>query len=122
MFWNYLKEMRQRQKDRPKDLPDPVGRFMVVNLGKNPDWVWRLKSVRRPRPADGINKEPYDVRVFDEGEAAARKVSIKNYLSLDDHPELILFEGWYDKKNFKVELADKKITPVKVVEKDAKVA
>ena len=125
MFWKFWEKKEAPGEPKPvklpgpKNMPDPVGRFMVVNLGKNPDWVWRLKSVRRPRPADEMNKEPYDVRVFDESEAAAKKVRVKNYLSLDEHPELILFEGWYDKKNFKVDLVEKKSTPGKAAEKVA---
>ncbi|MFH1169496.1 MAG: hypothetical protein V1691_02255, partial [Chloroflexota bacterium] len=34
----------------PKEIPEMVGRYVVVNLKKEPDWVWSLRSVQRPRP------------------------------------------------------------------------
>jgi hypothetical protein len=89
----------------PKDIPEPVGRNLVVKLGKDPDWVWSLKGVVRRRPE---GKHAYDVRVFDMNNAAAKKVRIKNYTSLDGHPELILFEGWFDKKTMQVEIKEAK--------------
>jgi len=88
-----LSEAKEEKLSKPKDIPEPVGRYLVVYLGKNPDWVWELKSVVR-RQAE---KQRYDVRVFDE--IQARGVSVRDYTTLDEHPELILFEGWYDKKS-----------------------
>jgi len=90
-----LSEVREEKLSKPKDIPEPVGRYLVVDLGKNPDWVWKLKSVVRRQ----TEKHRYDVRVFDEFQARAKKVSVRDYTTLDDHPELILFEGWYDKKS-----------------------
>jgi hypothetical protein len=90
-----LSEAKEEKLSKPKDIPEPVGRYLVVDLGKNPDWVWKLKSVVR-RQAE---KHRYDIRVFDEIQAKARGVSMRDYTTLDEHPELILFEGWYDKKS-----------------------
>jgi len=86
-----------------------VGRHLVVQLGKNPDWVWNLKGVVRPRQE---GKDSYDVRVFDEGKAAQKNVIIKDYMSLDEHPELILYQGWFDKKSMQVQIEEKKIPPM----------
>jgi len=94
---------------RPKDIPEPVGRYLVVNLGKNPDWVWHLKGVVRPRQE---GKDSYDVRVFEEGKAAQMNVNVRDYTSLDEHPELILYEGRFDKRSMQVQIEDKKIPPV----------
>lgn len=88
----------------PKAMPDPVGRYLVVHLKKDPDWVWKLECVVRPR-AEGKNVN--DIRVFDANQVYAKNVHVKNYLSLDGHPDLILYEGWYDKKTMKVEIAPK---------------
>jgi hypothetical protein len=39
-------------------------------------------------------------------------VTVKDYTSLDGHPELILYEGWFDKKSMKVQIEEKKIPPL----------
>jgi hypothetical protein len=111
-FWEGKTETGEQRPEshklpKPKDIPEPVGRYLVVELGKNPDWVWNLKAVVRPRP-DG--KDRYDVRVFNLSTAAQAKVTVKDYTSLDGHPEAVLYEGWYDKKSFKVEIHE--ISPV----------
>jgi hypothetical protein len=104
MAWNFwkkrpetveLSKVKEEKLSRPKDIPESVGRFLVVDLGKNPDWVWQLKSVVR-RQAE---KHRYDVRVFDEIQTRTKGVSVRDYTTFDEHPELILFEGWYDKKS-----------------------
>ena len=88
----------------PKRIPEPVGRYLVVKLGKDPDWVWHLESVARQRPE---GKHAFDIRVFDSSLAESKNVVVKNFNSLDAHPELILFEGWYDKKSMQAQIAAK---------------
>ena len=107
-FWEGKTETGQSRPEMPKlpgpkDIPESVGRYLVVELKKNPDWVWNLKAAIRPR-TDG--KERYDVRVFDR--AAQAKVTIKDYTSLDEHPEVILYEGWFNKKSMDVHIEEKK--------------
>lgn len=113
MFWNFWKKksvkgVPQKAKveklTRPQNLPQAVGRDIIVELGKDPDWVWHLKSVVRPSHEE-INR--YDVRVFDETQASARGVRVENYNSLNEHPELILFEGWYDRKSWRAHIEEK---------------
>ena len=89
----------------PKELPLPVGRYIIVDLKQEPDWVWGLRSVIRPRLE---RKNRFDVRVFDMIEAARKKVTINDYTSLDEHPELVLFEGWFDKDYMSAEIKDKR--------------
>jgi hypothetical protein len=48
------------------------------------------------RPRVGINNI-CDVRVFDELLTTVNKVHVKNFNSLDDYPDMILFEGWLNK-------------------------
>jgi hypothetical protein len=69
---------------------------MVVKKGENPDWVWSLKSVERPMEG---KEHCFDVRVFDPNATAKKGLSVRDYTSLDQAPELILYEGWYDKKS-----------------------
>jgi hypothetical protein len=114
-FWKKETEKGESSKakgqklPKPKDIPEAVGRYLVVELGQNPDWVWLLKSVIRPRQEE---KNLYDVRVFDEGKAAQKSVTVKDYMSLDEHPELILYEGWFDKKSMDVHIEEKKTATI----------
>jgi len=111
MFWKKKPATGEPSKPKveklpgPKNLPQAVGSHLVVALKQNPDWVWRLKSVVRPR-SDG--KDRFDFRVFDEAQVAGKKVIVRNYTSLDEHPDLILYQGWFDKKSMKVQIEEKK--------------
>ena len=108
MFWGFWKKgpvpakpLNAQRLRKPQVLPQAVGRELIVQLGKNPDWVWTLKSVVHKSPR---GKRRYDVRVFDQAQAMAMGISVVDYTSLDDHPELILFEGWYDRKSWKARI------------------
>ena len=91
---------------KPREIPEPVGRHLVVKLKKDPDWVWSLKAVVRQK-AEG--KSTFDVRVFDDAQVASHKIIVKNYTSLDAHPDLVLYEGWFDKKTGGVEIQERGI-------------
>ncbi len=79
----------------PKEIPQPVGQDIVTKLKGDPDSIWQLKAVMLPREGD---KDISEVRVFDASQAASRNIRVKDYHSLTDHPELILYEGWYNKR------------------------
>jgi hypothetical protein len=49
------------------------------------------------RPKEGW-QDTFDVRVLDENQAASQKVIVKDYDSLTEHPDLILYEGWFNDK------------------------
>jgi hypothetical protein len=53
--------------------------------------------------------QPFDVRVFDEAQVAQKKVKVKDWTTFDEHPDLILYEGWFDKDSMRAELEEKKI-------------
>ena len=111
MFWKRKPTVEEPSKPKgeklpgPKSIPELVGRHLIVDLKQDPDWVWNLKGVVRPR-SDG--KDRFDFRVFNEAKVAGTKVAVRNYTSLDEHPDLILYEGWFDKKSMKVQIEDKK--------------
>jgi len=113
MFWKKKPATHEPSKPKveklpgPKGIPELVGRHLVVELKQNPDRVWNLKGVVRPR-SDG--KDRFDFRVFDEAQVAGRKVKVKDYNSLDEHPDLILYQGWFDKKSVEVQIEEKKAT------------
>ncbi len=108
MFWKKKADPSQPKATKlkgPKFIPDIVGGHLVVDYNQNPDYVWKLKSVVRRREE---NKNAYDVRVFDEVDAATNNIKIKNWTSLDEHPEWVLFDGWFDNELRVVELEIKK--------------
>lgn len=86
---------------RAKELPNEVGRHLVVTKGYEPDWVWSLRSVTRSTENSSTRLE---IRIFSAETASQKGVWVKNFSSLDAHPELILFSGWYDKSNRRVQL------------------
>jgi len=90
----------------PRSIEELVGRQMVVDLKKDPDWVWQLRSVVRRR-SGGAHR--FDFRVFNEAQVAAKKVKVKDYTSLDNYPELILYQGWFDKVSMEVHFEEKKM-------------
>ena len=89
----------------PRSIEELVGRQMVVDLKQNPDWVWQLRSVVHRR-SDG--KHRFDFRVFDAAQVAAKRVKIEDYNSFDSYPELILYQGWFDKVSMKVHFEERK--------------
>ena len=48
------------------------------------------------------------MRIFDENLAVQGHVKITDYASLEEHPDLIIFEGWYNKKTKKAEIKHRK--------------
>lgn len=93
-FWEHEKtEAGEVRLPGPKRIPDAVGRHMVVKEKKDSNWVWNLKGVLRPTE----KKNAFYCRVFDEAKAAQAGVKVKDWNSLDEHLDLILWEGYFDK-------------------------
>ncbi|MBI9086844.1 MAG: hypothetical protein JEZ11_24830 [Desulfobacterales bacterium] len=80
----------------PKDLPQQVGRFIVVSQKEDPDWVWTLKCVTKPQEG---KKNIKDIRVYSPSKATEAGVSVRNFHSLDDFSNLVLYEGHFDKES-----------------------
>ena len=108
MFWKKkaaTSEPKVEKLKGPKDIPDIVGGHLVTDFNQNPDLVWKLKAVKRRRQE---SRDAFDVRVFDDVEAAAKKVKVVNYYTFDEHPESILYEGWFDLESRQLQLEEKK--------------
>jgi hypothetical protein len=86
---------------RPKELSDRVGIYLVTQMKEDPDWVWNLKSVTRPREE---KRHLHDIRIFDPRDASVNGVEVENFSSLDGHPHLILFSGLINHDTGTVEL------------------
>ncbi|MEE4359397.1 MAG: hypothetical protein V2I97_23195 [Desulfococcaceae bacterium] len=90
---------------KPQELPSGVGRNLVVNMKYDPDWVWNLKALVLPKEN---HKGGFYFRIYDPDIARAKSVTVKDYHSLENAKELILFEGWYDKNSWDMEIRDLK--------------
>lgn len=99
MFWRKKKasasgsEEKIKRRGKPRDLPQEVGRYLVVVQGLDPDWVWSLKCVRK---VDENTDSIFNIRIFSPETVAQHNVVISNYDSLDHHMNLVLFAGWYE--------------------------
>ena len=98
MFWKFWEHEKTKTGEErlpgPKDIPDHVARYLVVVEKKDSDWVWKLKGVVRPTE----KKKAFYCRVFSEAAAAKAGVKVKDWSSLDEHFDLILWEGYVDKE------------------------
>jgi hypothetical protein len=115
MKWSFWKHddrnggAKAAKLPKPKDLPSPVGRHLVVDLQWDPDTVWQLKSVAMP--VDGQTGRQ-QIRIFDPAKVAVAGVTVKDFPSLDPYPELIILEGWFDKSLQESELHPPAALPV----------
>jgi hypothetical protein len=89
----------------PRPIPGLVEKRLIADYKMDPDLVHIFKTVVRRSPKA---ENAFDYRIFDESEAEANEVKIKDYTYLDGHPELILYEGWFDDGSKQVELVEKK--------------
>ncbi len=98
-FWKTEKKnvrnsnQRSSRLPKPKDLPEPVGIYMLTQLRLDPDFVWSLKGAVRPT----ADKHIFDIRIFDPKETVGSDTDIDDFDFLDNFPEKILFEGSFNK-------------------------
>jgi hypothetical protein len=104
MFWGKKSEKEEGKLAGPKQIPGPLQNYLVVEKKLSPDLVKLLKVVQRKNTNDGV----FDFRIFDDGDAKAKKVEVTAYTSLDERPDLIIYEGWSDDGAKQVKLEEKK--------------
>lgn len=106
MLWWHKKRIPEVDElPEPKDIPPQLATYLIVQRKVASSIVWDLKAAQHPRPD---NKDIYDIRLYHWKAPHQKHVSVKNYHSLDKHPELILYEGWWDKKQHVKYLEEKK--------------
>ncbi|MCF8033558.1 MAG: hypothetical protein K9K66_04850 [Desulfarculaceae bacterium] len=86
---------------KPREIHASVGRDLVVKYREDPDWVWKLKQVQKPSEQ---GEHIRDFRVYDAATAGSRGIAVREYASLDEHPDLILYHGWLNVKNNEVQV------------------
>jgi hypothetical protein len=102
----HKESVKQVEKLRgPQVIPDLVQKYLVAQMKMDPELVKLLKAVMRKSTSQ---ERALSIRVFDESEALAKKVLVKDYTSLDEHTDLIIYEGWADLESKRVELEEKK--------------
>lgn len=89
----------------PMQIPGLVGKHLLTEYKMEPDLMQILKAVVRKNPKA---VKMFDCRIFDPSEAEASEIRIKDYTSLDEHPELLLYEGWFDEGSKHAELKEVK--------------
>ena len=95
MFWKRGKAKEgELRLPGPKDMPQLVGSHLVVEEKIDPNSAWNLKVV--VRPAD--KEKAFYCRVFGAAQAAKAGVKVKDWSSLDEHSDLILWEGYFDQE------------------------
>jgi hypothetical protein len=104
MFWGKKPAKEEGKLTGPREIPGPVQNYLVAERKVDPDLVKLLKAVERK----GATGATFNIRVFDNSEAMAKKVQVKDYTSLDERPDLIIYEGWFDEGAKQVKLEEKK--------------
>lgn len=89
----------------PREVPGLVQNFLVTKRNMDSDLVRILKAVVRSKPGE---EKAFNIRIFDESEAVVKKIQVKDYASLNEHPDLIIYEGWFNEAAKQVELEEKK--------------
>ena len=85
----------------PKDLSQQIGMYLITNKKMDPDEVWNFKMVTRPKDESPTR---FDFRIFDPLKSDAAGVRVANFNTLEDHAELVHFQGWLDKKSQQFEI------------------
>lgn len=98
MFWKRKSANGQQPINKlpgHEGIPEQVGRHMVIQMRQDPDWVWKLRGVCRPTD----KKRVFYCRIFDEGQTRQAGLKVKDWTSLEERPDLILWEGYFDKEH-----------------------
>jgi len=108
MFWGKKSTKEEEKKEKlsgPKEIPGLVRNYLVAERKMDSDLVKLLKAVVRKSPT---GETAFNIRVFDESEGLAKTVQVEDYTSLDESPDLIIYEGWFDEGSKQVKLEEKK--------------
>ena len=98
----------KKKNQKPEELHGYLSRLIADEMEKAPassdHWV-KYMVVQRPHEDD---METIDVRIYDKYSAEQKKIRVTDFASLDSTPDLILFEGWYNKKKKQSDIKFKK--------------
>jgi hypothetical protein len=92
---------KEARIEKPKQMPQRVGMYLVTQLKEDPDWVWNLKCALRQKADE---KNVFDIRIYDPVAVYSKGVTVANFNSLDAHPDMILFSGVFNKNTNNVQI------------------
>jgi hypothetical protein len=96
MIWQKIKETLNTEKNKAvKNIEGELLGHMVSRVGVTLDELQNLKCVEREVVLGDKPLGIIMIRIFDPDTAKERDVTIDGYSSLDEHPGLILYEGYY---------------------------
>jgi len=90
-----------RGGEGPKDIPVWAHMYLVNTLNINPDYLSQLKCVEYTDFEGNLLLTL--IRIFDPN-TVGKGIKIKDFASLDQYPDLILFEGQMEKASGKVHI------------------
>jgi len=67
-------------------------------------WVKYKAAIRKHEDNGGA----FDFRIFDEYVVKEKRIKVVDYSSLENHPDLVLMEGWFDRGTHKGDIKLKK--------------
>jgi hypothetical protein len=108
MFWGKKSANEEEKKGKlsgQRAIPGLVQNYLIAERKMDPDLVKLLKAVEHKSTT---GEATVNIRVFDNSEAIARKVQVKDYTSLNECPDLIIYEGWFDEGTKQLKLEEKK--------------
>jgi hypothetical protein len=112
-FWNPKQAQEGEERlSGSKGIPGPVGSYMVVQMKMDPNRVWQLKGVVRPAGKKGT----FYCRVFDNAQVAQAGLKVKDWTSLDGHPELILWKATLTKEQTRCAMRSLLNAPISLIE------
>lgn len=91
----------------PKDIPPWVYVYLVTTLKVPPDNLASLRSVQKTGFWD--SKPVTFIRIYDPLTSEEAR-QVKDFSSLDQHPELVLYEGYWEKESDRVFL-ERRVAP-----------
>jgi hypothetical protein len=90
-----------QSREAPRELPQRVYTYLVVTFEADVDRLARLKCVEQ---AGFEGERPVIfIRLFNP-EDAGKIGGIRNFAALDQHPELILYEGYREETTDRIEI------------------
>lgn len=105
---NNVTNVKVEKLSGQREIPGLVQKYLINERKLDPDLVPLLKStIRHSQSHDNVEKA-FDIRIFDDADAAANKVQVKDYTTFEAHPGLVIYEGWFDDTTKQIELIEKK--------------
>ena len=83
----------------PKDIPSLVYMHLVTVLKVPPENLTGLQTVQKAGLWEG--KPVTFIRIYNPF-ISEQKLQVRDFTSLDRHPELILYEGYWEKSGYRV--------------------